>query len=70
MTSTILVPLKSKINGSIRIRDPNSEYGARIRIHGSAEYGYNADMDLDPEQDPKHWFYLDLWAHFLSPGKF
>jgi len=50
MTTTILGPLKSKLNGWIRIRDPHSEYGSRIRIPGSAEYGSNAD----PDPDPKH----------------
>jgi len=48
MTTTILGPLKSKFNCWIRIRDPHSEYGSRIRIPGSAEYRSNADPD------PKH----------------
>jgi len=47
MTTTILGTVKSKLNSGIRIRDQHWEYGSRIRIPGSAEYGSHADPDPD-----------------------
>jgi len=49
MTATILGKIKSKLKCWICIRDPHSEYGTRIRIHGVDDYGSHADPEPDPD---------------------